>query len=94
MKFLLCSEEGRRSSEGGLKSIAAKQLTRQISVVKSKGRAVASTPVYLRAWLCREAKVQLQVFPRMLSSQLIKVLCGQESEMLGFPLISTMSHFK
>lgn len=43
MKFLLCSEEGRSSSEGRLKSMAAKQLTRQIGVVKSKGRAMAAS---------------------------------------------------
>lgn len=35
VKFLLCSEEG-RSSEGRLKSIAAKQLAKQIHVVKSE----------------------------------------------------------
>jgi len=47
VKFPLFSEEGRRSNEGRLKSSAAKQLTRWISVAESKGRAVAASGKHL-----------------------------------------------
>lgn len=66
MKFLLCSEEGRRSSEGGLQSIAAKQLTRQISVVKSKGRAVAASgkhPGIFEGMALQRSKSAIAGFP-------------------------------
>lgn len=36
----------------------------------------------------------LEVIPRLLLSQLIKILYDQEFEVFGFPLGSTMSHVK